>query len=236
MGHQMSHTTKRVPVNGARLRAARLDLGLGTREFGRAAGVSFVLIDSMEKENFVSTTTTVAELRSIAHAAGLSLADVLDAPEPRPICESGSPDDIKTLAAILITDSRMFSNDDIALTLGWTLRHLHAVAWSLDQVLEQLGLRVHRNAGVMCLRPRTTQALEDVTEVERRRAGRDGMIATEATFLWQALNGSLPDKQGEGDRPALGHLVNLGFLRPGARKEQFHVPSDEARFAFEVGN
>lgn len=232
----MSHTIKRIPVNGARLRAARQKQELGTRQLARAAGTTFVLIDSIEKENFIGSGTTLAEFRALARSAGLTMTDLLDETDAAAADDDSAaePSDLQRLAGVLITEPRMQSNDDIASALGWPLTRLHAAAHALNTELVPLGLRVHRNAGVMCLRPAATSSIEDAKQVSRRRAGREGMTATEAGLLYQALTGTLPDKVGAGVRPSLGHLINLGYLAPGRRTEPNHVTTDDARFAFDV--
>lgn len=229
----MSHTIKRIPVNGASLRAARQKQELGTRQLARAAGTTFVLIDSIEKENFIGSGTTLAEFRALARSAGLTMTDLLDETDSGD-ATAAQPSDLQRLAGVLITEPRMQSNDDIASALGWTLTRLHAAARALNTALVPLGLRLHRNAGVMCLRPAATSSIEDAKQVSRRRAGREGMTATEAGLLYQALTGTLPDKVGAAVRTSLGHLINLGYLAPGRRTEPNHVITDDARFAFDI--
>ena len=229
----MSHTIKRIPINGALLRATRQKHELGTRQLARAAGTTFVLIDSIEKENFVGASTTLAEFRALARAAGLAMTDLLDETDSAHASTS-EPSDVQRLAGILIADTRMQSNDDIAAALGWTLNRLHTAARALNTALLPLGLRVHRNPGLMCLRPVAAASIKDANQVSRRRAGREGMIATEAALLHQALTGTLPDKVGAGVRPSLGHLMNLGYLEPGQRTQPNHVITDDAGFAFDV--
>lgn len=141
---------------------------------------------------------------------------------------------MRRLAGVLIAEPRMQSNDDIACGLGWTLTRLHAAARALNTALLPLGLRVHRNPGLMCVRPAATSSIEDAKQVSRRRAGREGMTATEAGLLYQALTGTLPDKVGAAVRPSLGHLINLGYLAPGQRTQPNHVITDDAGFAFDV--
>lgn len=227
----MKHTIKRVPLNGARLRAARLNLGLGTRELARQAGTTFTLVDSIEKEDFIGSMTTLAELRAIAHAAGLSLTDLLDE-QHADTHDTANADDVQRLAAILIADPRMQTNDDISRALDWTLPRFNDAANALNTAVAPLGLRVHRNPGTICLRPTKTTALEDAKRVDARRTGREGMNASEAALLYKALNGTLSDKLPKTAHPPLGHLINLGYLRPGARKEPLHVPTEETLYAF----
>lgn len=229
----MSHTIKRIPLNGARLRAARQKQELGTRQLARAAGTTFVLIDSIEKENFIGSGTTLAEFRALARSAGLTMTDLLDETDADDD-SAAEPSDVQRLAGVLITEPRMQSNDDIASALGWPLTRLHAAAHALNAALIPLGLRVHSNPGQMCLRPAATSSIEDAKEVSRRRAGREGITATEARLLYQALKGTLPDKVGAGVRTSLGHLINLGYLAPGRRTEPNHVITDDARFAFDI--
>ena len=230
----MNQSHKRIPVNGARLRAARLNIGLGTREFARESGTTFTLIDSMEKENFVGASTTLAEFRALARAASLTMADLLDEDTDINPASSAPPNDVQRLAAVLISDTRMQTVDDICQGLGWTLNQLHQAADSLNAALEPLGLRVHRNPGLMCLRPRTTSGLDDAQAVDTRRSGREGLNITEASILRRALNGELSDKLPESSRPAIGHLINLGYLRPGTRGEPFNVVTDATNYAFDV--
>jgi len=225
---------KRIPLNGARLRAARFNLGLGTREFARESGTTFTLIDSMEKENFVGASTTLAEFRALARAASLTMTDLLDEDNESNPGASAPPTDVQRLAAVLISDPRMQKVDDICQGLGWTLNQLHEAADSLNASFEPLGLRVHRNPGLMCLRPRTTSGLNDAQSVDSRRSGREGLNISEASILRRALHGDLSDKLPESSRPALGHLINLGYLRPGTSGEPFNVPTDATNYAFDI--
>jgi hypothetical protein len=86
----------------------------------------------------------------------------------------------------------------------------------------------------MCLRPATPEALELAKNVDARRTGREGINASEANYLKQALNGELSDKLPKTAHPQIGHLINLGYLKPGARGEPLHVLTDGARYAFDI--
>lgn len=226
----MTTDHQRVPVNGARLRAARLSLGLGTRELSRASGTSFTVVDTAEKENALATSITVADARRLAGAAGLSLSDLLGEPGEQVGIEDSNG--IKRLAAALTANTRMTPTDDLAVALGWTLPQLHRNARALDAALEPVGLRVHRISGQMCIRPRDANAHDVANEIDRRRAGRDTMTILEARLLRDALLGDSTDTPKDSEKPALGHLINLGVLRPGRRKEPFHVVTEAASAGF----
>lgn len=229
----MTDTIKRIPLNGTRLRAARLTEGLGTRELARESGTTFTLIDSIEKENFIGSHVTLAELRAIARAATLTISELLDE-QPDTTHTDAPPDDIQRLAAILIAERRMQNTDDLCLALGWTLQHLHNTCQALNTALQPLALHVHRNPGAICLRPTNPETHQDVTNVDARKTGREGMNKTEAQLLHRAISGTLSDKLPETARPALGHLTNLGYIRPGRRGEHLHELTDDCLDAFNI--
>lgn len=228
----MNDRHQSVPVDGTLLRSARLRLRLGTREFARQAGTTFAVVDRVEKSNALATSATIADARRLAKAAGVTLADLLAEPTST---SATCGDDTQRLAAVLISDNRMTAREDIASAFGWTLDHLDQVANDLDAALVPLGLRVHSSNGAMCLRPRHRESLEAAQAIERRRASRDTMTVTEARLLRQGLlNGGIDTNPTATERPALGHLVNMGVLRPGQPREPLHVVPEEVRGAFKV--
>jgi hypothetical protein len=153
--------------------------------------------------------------------------------EPTQKASTNDPDAIKRLMAALIATTRMTATDSLAAALGCTLTKLHETARALDAALEPVGLRVHRISGQMCIRPRDPDAHNVGDEIDRRRAGRETLNMLEARLLREALLGQSTDQPKDTEKPALGHLINLGLLRPGRRKEPFHVVTHEARAAFQ---
>lgn len=232
----MAGDYRTLPFNGQRVRAARLALGLGTRDLARRAGTTWTVINSIEKRNFIASTTTLAEVRRIAGAVGLTVNDIIDAP-PEKATPPHDADDTTRLAGLLATDLRLHRRSDIADALGWTLPRLRAAVRDLDAKLRPVGMRVHATSSqYLTLRPLFAQAQDDAEALDRRRVVRYGFITTEGRLMYQALNGELTDKTPHDEKPSLGRLTRLGILRPGVPTEPFSVLSDDARYAFDVAD
>ena len=225
---------KTVPVNGARLRAARLTLSLGTRELGRLAGVSLMAINLMEKENRMGAQMTLAQARRIAEAAGLSLTDLLTEPAAQP--ESVTDDaDAQAVIQLLAQDPRLHERDHIAYAFEWDIPRTDAAIAAAEALLVPVGLRIQRTNTRRGLRPSDPAAHDRFEKHLKERAAKNGMNAASARLLRSAiLDEGLRGEPTDISKPNLGYLINVGALRPGSTGEPFHVATDDAAFAFEV--
>jgi hypothetical protein len=228
---------KTVPVNGARMRAARLTQRIGTRDLARDAGTNIMVINLMEKENRAGAQMSLADARRLASCVGLNLTDLLTEPPTRPD-EEPTPEvteDARLVIQLLALDTRLHERDDLADALGWTIPRTDAAIAIADTLLEHVGLRITRANTRRGIRPTDSRALKAYERHLATRSAKNGMNAAAARLTLAALERQgLSGEPTDADKPNLGFLINVGVLRPGQTGEPFHVLTDEARFAFEV--
>jgi hypothetical protein len=252
-------SVKALPANGALFRAERLRLRVGTRECARQGGTTFTTINFIEKENGISTALTLAEVTKIAQAAGLTPLDLLTPPKrspgrlltnpdthrngPEPPDDNGAsaretePDpvaDARTLAQVLVLDSRLTEEVPLCRALGWTLPQLRDAMQLADQLLEPVGLRVHQNPTGICLRPTDPDIHATYELVLQQPSSKRGYNVTEARMLRDAIIANVPDEIRHGEKPAVGSLVRQAILRPGQTGEPSTIATDGTLFAFDI--
>lgn len=229
-------TVKSMYVNGALVREARMVMKVSLRDFARKAVTTFTILNAIEKENSISTSTSVAELTRIAHACGLSLAELLT--PPADTAASPAPaDDIQVLLPVLMANPQLTSTTELARALNWTRDRVIDTAKAIDAALQPLGLKLHHYAPAMdriCLRPVHAQARDHIEKLEAMRATTHGFNVAAARLLWQAVEKRLPDQVPHADKPHVGSLLRQDILRAGAVGEPAHVLTDEAAYAFNV--
>lgn len=229
-------TVKSMYVNGALVRRARMDMKIGLRDFARRAVTTFTIINAIEKDNSISTSTSVAELSRIAHACGLSLAELLTPPASAATPQAPT-DDFQALLPILMANPQLTSTTDLARALNWTRERVIDTAKAIDAALQPLGLKLHHYTPAMdriCLRPINPQTRDHIEKLEGMRTTTHGLNVAAARLLRQAVENRLPDQVTHGDKPHVGSLLRQGILRPGAVGEPAHVLTDDAAYAFNV--
>ena len=228
----------KTPVNGDLLRAARLAAGLSANQVAAASNISLTVVTTLEKDSAADHSLTLGQLHAVAHAAGITLSDLLREPRPPEGRVLADPDDDAAyLGRVLIADLRLVPVADLADATGWPSRRVEVAVSELDTQMRPHGLRVHRLGDQVGLRALDAEAQASVDRLVALRQARLGMSATEASLLRKALTGNLDGQRTRvADRPRLSSLIKAGVLRNGSRGESYYELTDDAAFAFDIPN
>lgn len=220
-------------ANGQLLRSARLRHQMDVRDLAARAGVTAPVIRLIEKENRIGSRLTLAQVTSIADAAGISLTQLLTPAnmpdDATPRMDSTESGDAMQLVQTLVLDGRRRSKHDLAAAHGWTLDRLQTAADLAEGELGRLGLLLMDYNGSPGVAPADSSAEKRVAELKHPRAARTGMKTPAARLLHQAITqGGVRTKVPDADMPHLRYLLNVGVLRAGSTGEPDYVCADAA--------
>lgn len=236
-----------IQVNGRLVATGITRAGLSVREVARRCGVTFNIIYRITRDNEYSADLPIRHLAQLAQLLDLTLTDLLNLePLPNEQPEEPAPDltgnfdtiddDAQRLAAVLALSDYLGGPDTIAQGLGWTLERLNQARHRLNQHLAPLGLKatnindhVYFTTTVRALR---AERRGDVQRIEVLETRERPWTKTLARILDSALNGEHPNVHREGDKPALGYAVNVGYLAPDQENQRDLGASAAFRDAF----
>ena len=218
-----------IQVNGLLVATGITRVGLSVREVARRCGVTFNIIYRITRDNEYSADLPLRHLTQLADLLDLTLTDILNtAPLPSEQPEIPDPDltgsidtvdgDAERLAAVLALSDHLGGPETIAQGLGWTLNRLHEARHRLNQHLAPIGLKattlndhVYLTTTVRELRGARQRDVQRIEVLETRDRG---LTKTLARILDDVLNDRHSTNYRDGDKPALGYAVNVGYLAP----------------------
>jgi transcriptional regulator with XRE-family HTH domain len=137
-------------VNGQRIRARRLELGLSVTALAGQLGLATDTVHAIETGTLTHPAgVSLGAVLGLAQALGLAPADLFDdsapgqAAQPTPAPSAAAPDD-RALEAVLLAHGDAVTLDDLAEALGWPLGRLEAALHALHRRLEPTGARLTR--------------------------------------------------------------------------------------------
>lgn len=220
-----------VHINGRLVAVGITRTGLSLREVARRCDVTFNIIYRITKDNEYSGDLPIRHLVQLARLLDLTLADLLNMdPLPNEHPDLPPPDltgddtdpveaDAERLAAVIALSRHLGGPDTISQGLGWDLERLHHARHKLNEHLKPLGLKA------TCLNDHiyfTTTVRElrserqlDVQRIEILETRDRTWNVTLARLMDSAVKGEHPNVHRDGDRPAIGYAVNVGYLAPG---------------------
>ncbi|MCO5298879.1 MAG: hypothetical protein M9886_02900 [Candidatus Nanopelagicales bacterium] len=218
-----------IQVNGLLVATGITRAGLSVREVARRCGVTFNIIYRITRDDEYSADLPIRHLAQLAQLLDLTLPDLLnqdplpserpEAPEPDLSGDTDTiDDDARRLAAVLALSKYLGGPDTIAQGLGWTLDRLYAARHRLNERLAPLGIKatnlndhIYLTTTVRELRAERERDIQRIEVLETRERP---WSKTLARILDNALNNRHPNVHREGDKPALGYAVNVGYLAP----------------------
>ncbi len=219
-----------VPVNGAAVRQRLHDLRLSERELANSCGFTASSIRGVVANGAMSSSFTLAELRALKSALGLSWSDLFVEPRPEP---TGS-EDVPVLVQVLTGQTKAIPEDRLARVLGWDLDRLKDAAEAAVSALAPVGLTIHVASTGLQIRAVDDQA-ENRSRLESLRDDETGISQSAARVLREAWTGELSSQEDRNNHQIqLGRLHNLGVLEDrrssGGRR---HAISDDTAFCFD---
>lgn len=149
--------------------------------------------------------------------------------------DDATDDDIHTLADLLLPERIMHLPERLALALGWTLDRFLTSLTGVDARLTPVGMRVHRNAMGVTIRP-----ANDLAEQARQRlAGlhddEDGIHQGTARVLYAVYTGTISSRETHNNHQVqLGALKNRGAIDFGTGVGNRFTLTYDAAYAFDV--
>jgi transcriptional regulator with XRE-family HTH domain len=235
------------PIDGAKVRARRIDVGVSERVLAEALGVSTGVIDSLEhggEQNHL----TLDFVHQLATTLGAQVADLLtDHVHQEPVDpDEIDPGDAAEIGRHLSLAGRAHI-DDLARALGWTGSRVRWALHTLEARLPACGMTLAWIADTeVQLAPQVGQT-ETVGVVSRRDLRAYGLYETDAALLHQIIVDGPHNKPGVVNKLALNRLRNAGILTtdtiygprsrpPGGAKAEGIRLTDEACFNLCVGD
>ena len=226
--------SRAVYANGHKVRDRILDLGISERELARRTGLGDATVRALLRRHQLNTSIQVADIYRTLDELGLTPGDLLD-PPPTQEPEDSHDDDIHTLAGLLMTERTMHLPERLALAFGWTLDRLNTTLDALDARLRPAGLRIHRNAMGITIRPDTNnadQALERLADLDDDH---DGINHGTARVLYAIYTGDISSRETRGDHHVhIGALKNRGAININSSDGPQYTVADEVAYAFDV--
>lgn len=240
-------------LDRALLRRARSERGMTVSGLARACALNWLTIDALEKGEMRDLRKlSVSALFRLADALGLDVRDLLlpredvigrDGPDaagrtdqpPGTSRAEGTPDDVQTVAAVLLTGHRAVAGHELLGVLGpgWdTLRLRHAIN-GLNGHLEAVGMHVRRGRGDNRVLPSSARAATRAVlpyHDERRK----GLPLDAYRLAYQALQGPVPMRKAARHRIAVGQLSASGVLEEAPTGHRLTAAAREA-FLSDVG-
>lgn len=162
------------------------------------------------------------------------MAEVL-APEQPTDTVPDEDDMARQLLAVLRHEQRIIPWNHLADAFGWGSRDLRQAARTANQRLQGAGLRVHVVTSGLALRANEQSVHEVIASVESLRARDESRDDGTARILHEVVTGSIAQAQiRKGYGPRLGYLENQGKVHVGQPGEDFIVPPEDIRPAFDI--
>jgi transcriptional regulator with XRE-family HTH domain len=215
-------------LDGDRIRARRLSLGISERELARRLGVTGVVVNNLER-GLNHADQDAGLLADLARHLGLPIADLFTAP-PATQAEDGAAGDAAAVGALVAAAGRGVPATVLADATGWTLDRVTAALDELEVRLSAVGQALLRfGDGEVKLVPRVGAGDRDRLQAMLRRSfARTGMNLRQASMLHRVMRGQATGaEQRNSDRVALAELVNAGLVEwPAERASRPRLSSD----------
>lgn len=228
----MTASTRVVYANGDKVRDRILGMRISERELARRTGLGDATVRALLRRSELNTSAQVADIYRALDELGLTPGQLLDPPPPAEPDDT-TDDDIQTLAGLLMAERTMHLPERIALALGWTLDRLNTTLTALDARLRPTGLRVHRNAMGIAIRPATNNADAALKRLADLHDGEDGIHQGTARVLHAIYTGDISTRETRSDHHVhLGALKNRGAIHIGHSDINRYTLTDDVAFAF----
>ena len=204
-------------LNGALVRARRLELGLSERRMAAMLGPGF----SQTVVRNLEDGTNHADLGRVCDLLGLHLTDVLRSKDyiaQTPLGPRTRTDHldgvVPRLSAALHELGMLVPVESLAATLDLTLDQVAAAIDVLDSRLEPAGRRVHRLKGaVKVVRRHDATTAAELRAHWRGQLARRGLDVAQVHLLRRAALGQVQKRLRNNERVKAGELVNAGLLQ-----------------------
>lgn len=198
-------------VNASLVHSRRRDLGLTQRQLAKDLGVTTTTISSLESgDNHHALTLQFVD--RLADALAVHPFQLLEAtaevgPEVQSI-------DLVGLIGSLLWETRTLTPiTAIAEATGADLVEVEEALATLAELLEPVGLGVHRRAGDVAIQPNAARDRKAVNQFMRRHLARRGLNLREAVVLRRVADGDVDEASlSNPDRVALASLRKAGLV------------------------
>jgi transcriptional regulator with XRE-family HTH domain len=235
------------PIDGALVRARRIDVGVSERVLAEALGVSTGVIDSLEhggEQNHL----TLDFIHQLATTLGVEVIDLLaertyEVPDAPDDIDPGDPAEIGRHLSL----AGRAHIDELARALGWTTARVRWALLTLEERLPDCGMTLAWIADTeVQLAPKAGQTAT-VGVVSRRDLRAYGLYETDAALVHQIIVDGPHNKPGVVNKVSLNRLRHAGVLTtdtiynprsrpPGGAKAEGIRLTDEARYNLCLGD